>query len=156
MNRLLLCSELLFLVSTPLVADPEIPASAWEQHPEGVAVAMLLSAPPEKAALNVYTKNVSETDKLLYSRTDAEIRIYYINDAKARIPLRACDDDPLSYSGNYIIKKGQVHSETITLTSDESAAVRAHPVSCSFGVYDMILKKGFMISSAPNLLGSQK
>src|ERR1700683_5337235 len=72
--------------------QPDFPASLWEQHPEGIALAMTLSTRTENGvesnAIHVYIKNTSPTVKDFPPRgSDWGIEIYYIDGHGAQVPL---------------------------------------------------------------------
>src|ERR1700728_1167499 len=72
--------------------QPNISIASWEQHSEGVALALTLNTQTEKgvhkSVINVYIKNTSDTNKtFIVSGADSGIRIYYIDGQGAQVTL---------------------------------------------------------------------
>lgn len=160
----------LSLVTLSAIADlsfnaPHIPASSWEQHPQGIALAVTLANRThngsQKHYVVVYIKNTSASDKYFSEMNDiSRLELSYVNDSGAEVPLRTYNyDHPdgivLMNVPPYAIKPGEILSRKIELTPDELALVKAHPVQCSFFISDQQVDKGYKVESAPKMLISE-
>jgi hypothetical protein len=155
------------LVTLSAIADlyftaPNIPASSWEQFPQGIALAMTLENRTHNGAqkhyVMVYIKNTSGSDKYFYEMNDiSRLELYYVTDSGTAVPLRTYNYDHrdgivLMNVPPYAIKPGEVLSRDIELTSDELALVKSHAVKCSFFISDKESAKGYKIESSPRIL----
>jgi hypothetical protein len=153
---------ILTLSAPPVAADnqPSVPDNSWEQRPEGIALAMILTVQkiePKKASLHVYIKNTSDAVKA-YSDygIDSGIEIFYINESERLIPLH----DYSLKNGGIVqglreareIKLGDFLTFTIDLTPKELLFVKSHPVICRIIIYDKAERKYHKVDSSPKLL----
>ena len=161
MNFLVKVLAILFVASLVLSAraddQPNIPASAWEQHPEGIALAFTLSSRAEGnrqvISIYVYIKNTSNAD--WYFERNKEPAIYYIRDHD--VPLRNYDESMFEESKKVTperIKPGGTGSRTIDLTPAELALIKGLPVKCRVIIYDERYKR-YEIESSSKILVSK-
>ena len=132
-----------------------IPAALWEQHPEGIALALFLSTQDvQKKAIQVYIQNTSNTDKyLIVSGIDSGIQIYYIDATGAQVPLHNYSDNMLNRKSS-LIKPGETLTRRILLTPDELVLIQTHPIKCNFIIHDPATEKYSKIESTPKMLAS--
>jgi hypothetical protein len=151
------------MVFSAAVADNQtnLPAGAWEQHPEGIALALRLTTTTHPAgqanAISISIKNISKTPKQ-FSRFAAEsgIQIFYLKKPGAPIPLGT--DSVLIYhaaiydSGPVAILPNATLVRVVKLTSKELVSVKSYPVKCIIRISDPTEKKDYKIESSPKML----
>jgi len=135
---------------------PSIPANAWESHPEGIALAVMLTSRMDhgtkKYSILVYTKNTSQAS-IYYQGPDGfhlEMEIFYYDHDKP-IPLR----DYSPESGSRIIppeiQPGETLLRKVDLNPDELALIQAHPVKCRAIIADRTFRN-VAVDSSPKIL----
>ncbi len=159
MNRFLLCSALLLLISAPLVADPEIPASAWEQHPEGVALAVRYSPPslPDKSTgkITVYIKNISSSSLYYvgYDGFNMSFEIFYLDSSGKEVPGADYNGfESGSATNPPEIKPRMVLTRTAELNSKGIALLQKRLISCHLFFLGVDGKTFLKINSTPSVL----
>jgi hypothetical protein len=115
---------------------PHIPANAWEQHPEGIALAMILTTQMEngvqKSTIQVYVKNTSNVVKSYFGPNHFDgmgVIILYVKNNES-VSLRDYSPEEGSKKMRPQIKPGQILSQTVDLSPDELALIKAYPVKC--------------------------
>jgi hypothetical protein len=140
------------------VGDVKIPASSWETHVEGIALATILISREEggekKYLLSVYLKNTSDSVKeYVVSGNDGGLQFFTRNEANAWTPLR--DYGPNHYlasaTHDNIVPGGIIHHE-IELSPAEVALIEAHDLKAGFIIYDLTTMKKSIIESLPRRL----
>ena len=119
-----------------------IPVNSWEQHAQGVSVALDLvewideNGGYQRRAIKVYIKNTSNIDKyLMDAGIDFGIQIIYINEQNSQSSLHNIDllhPSGLRVVPFAVIKPGQVLVCTIELEQNELDLLKAHAVKCVF------------------------
>jgi len=153
------------VISTAPADDkPNIPASAWEQHPEGVALAMILVTQTEngtqKGAIKVYVKNTSSGIKYLPDNiNDWAVQIFYIDNKGKHVPLRdySAEQRPRTFTmpampDSRLYQPGEIGIRTIDLSPSELAVVKKYPVICHFYFGDVQIGRFNPIESSPKML----
>ena len=161
MNRLFLCSALLLLGVGSLFAEPQIPDSAWEQHPEGIAVAMTFSSHNEnnvqKNVITIYMKNTSNLSAY-YVGTEGfhrEVALFLVDKAGEETPLRDYSPQPGSKILAPEIKPGETLSRTVDLSPEEMALIKGHPIKCRLNFLNISenkIVKHYAVKSTPKVL----
>jgi hypothetical protein len=158
MNRLLLCISVLVAACGQLLADPELPQKAWEQHREGIAVAILAvtdaeSIPP-KYSISAFLKNTSSTDKYFagFDGTHRDFEIFYTDDNGNQTPLRDYRQPDIIQKMLEcpVIKPGATLSLTVGLTPPEIVLLKGRLVRCAFSMFG--LGTHFGVESSPTIL----
>jgi hypothetical protein len=154
-NRIAIAQE-------PLTKQPNIPASSWEQHPEGIALAINLITQTEtgnqESFVQVYIKNLSSASiQVIDSEIDFGIEVYYLDGQGTEIPLHNYHPDPDESTyhrkmRHIVIGPSDVILRTVRLTPDELVVIKAHLSKCSFIIYDPTNKRQFAIESSPKYL----
>jgi hypothetical protein len=159
----LFLSSLVFLFFSliPFVAKSAIPESAWEQHPEGLALALFLKTTTvegqEKDTIRVFMKNTSTTLKRYVGPDlyNVAVEIFYENNEGKQVPLR----DYSPPSGTPLpppeIKPGAIFLRTVDLTPDELTLIKTHRISAHISITDDAGKQNYYLQSALQLVGPQ-
>ena len=147
----------------PLVADPNIPDSAWEKHPERFELAVILSNQIDNhrtiSSIQALLKNIGKTS--FFTSLNSPIlpfQIFYVNDSKALIALRDYNPKPgplLPVEQSvmpYEVKQGEVVSGAVMLTPNELALIKRHPVICKVFVSDHESGGYKLFASSPKIL----
>ena len=135
-------------------ATPDIPGSAWEQHPEGVALNVSLGASAVKNAtgrtITVQIKNTTNAN-IYYLGWDEPV---FIVTPTGEVALR----DNL-FHGSRIrppaIKPGETVVRTVDLSPEEMARIKGKPVECHLRFYnisDSNIPKYTEIHSLPKII----
>ena len=140
--------------------QPNVPAGLWEQHPEGVVVAVIFTYPPNdpltNTSLSVYIKNTSTTAKL-FDRNDYDsgVKVFYIDASGAKVPLHdyTVPSAHLSKKLPFTIEPGTTICVRIGLNLQSYSLLKTHPVMCSFTIYDPTTKQRGLIETSPKILG---
>ena len=134
--------------------QPNIPAKQWEVRPEGVSVALVLTARLEnnkdEDVIDIYVKNTSNVKKYYMIATgDLGFKIFFLNDKGEWQSLRDYDGvTTMKTSGK--IQAGQTICYPITLTSTEASLIKSHSVSCHIYVGDQSHR--YFIQTRPQIL----
>jgi hypothetical protein len=142
-----------------------IPEDSWEQHPEGIALAMTLisqtGADDVEHAVHIYIKNTSTIDKkLMDGNIDHGMEIYYLNDSGAKVPLHnyhPIQSELNMIEGNpkkkdVIIKPNEIVSRSVNINSSDLLLFKTHPVICRFFICDLGANQQSTIESSPRRL----
>ena len=137
-----------------------LPSSAWEQHPEGISLAVTLTAQlPSGApgsAIVIYLKNTSTTEwDVMNGEVDHGVEIYYLDGNGVRTPLHNYPADAAARSlkmRNLIVKPDQVTNRAVNLTPAELETVKSHPVVCRIRIFSPSAAKLYTIESKPKTL----
>ena len=78
--------------------------------------------------------------------------MFYIDDHGNQVPLRNYDQDVELRMFSETIKPDTILSIKIDITSEELATIKAHPVLCSFVIYDPTSKQKYTIKTSPKQL----
>ncbi len=161
MNQIPVFIALLLFVFAPLSAQSNIPTSAWEQHPEGVALAMTSTTNTDngaqKGAISVYIKNTSDLTKY-YKGPDGfnlDMQIFYMDDHGEQIPLRDYNWRGCSSTLSPAIKPGKILSRTVDLNPNEFALIQGRLIKCRvciFVIADSKIQQRYLIESLPRKL----
>ena len=153
------------VTASSLMADvqPNIPASAWEHHAEGVSVALFLTSRTEnggkKSAIKVFIKNSADTKMYLPGDVnDSSVQIFYVDANGNHIPLRDYTPRPPSVvsmpampdSRRY--EPGEVGIKSIDITPAELALVEAHLVFCRLRISSQEVGGYKLVESSPKML----
>jgi hypothetical protein len=163
MNRFLLGLALLLFGFAPLLADPNIPGGAWEQHTEGVALAIVFTVTTEngteKGTIKVYIKNTSGTTKYLPGNiNDRAVQIFYIDNEGRCVPLRdySLKVPPIftmpAMPDSRLYQAGELGIRTVDLSPTELALVKKYPVQCRFHISDSKIGGYKLIESSLKIL----
>jgi hypothetical protein len=172
MNKKLIFLILLCMIEsiiTSAVADdkPSPAPVSWENHSEGVALALSLVSSKgrsqgEEDGIQVLVKNTSTSQLYFaFSSHDKGCRIFYVDSQGARIPIHEGPqnkDIPPTTSATIPplpLSPGQILTEVVELrTPNELALVRAHPVFCRLRVSENEIGGYKIIESTPKILSA--
>ena len=162
MNRFLLCSAVLLLAYAPLIADSDIPANAWEQHPGVIALAVIMTKRMDASGLKIHlvahAKNTSSALIALGNQGDGMFAaFFYIDDHQSQVPLKGPELDvenanPLAIG----LSPGETKSVAeIDVVPGDVAQLKIHPLICTVTVYDTVTKQKSVVNSLPKMVAIQ-
>jgi hypothetical protein len=141
--------------------NPNIPATQWEQHPGGIATAIILSRDTDKNGdhhiASVYIKNDSKK-AVAYSRNEADsgINLLYISSKNIKVPLHNYTSSFDLYGGSRLsditIKPGSTLLITINLTSSDVALLGKNRCQYALNTIDPSTGASTAIESSPKQL----
>ncbi len=145
----------LSLIVPNATADaPNIPASSWEQHPEGIALRLTWQG----NSITTHIKNTSNTVRELASQgTNSFVSLFYVDEKGASIPLGnppnpAFEEETQKTLGPTDIMPGKEVAKSTILTPDQLILIKTRPVKCSVVVYDPATKQQSTVESVPKVL----
>jgi len=154
------------LVLSAAKADdqPYIPVSAWEQHPDGVSLAVSLTKGMEYGEqvtyVIVYVKNTSNTVKGLLNAGRGGFARFFFRDGNGKQIQLGNHDHPdhperdilESNMRVFTLVPGGTRRSGTDITAEEIILIKTHPVICSFTVDDRATSKGSIVQSLPKML----
>jgi hypothetical protein len=148
------------VVALTATADEQlnIPANAWEQHPEGVALALILTKGIENDAqsiyLRLYVKNTSDNPVPLMGGPAV---FFYVDGSGKTVILANNSDDNLieNFQRWKVIAPGKIRSTDIEVTTAEVAVIKANTVKCKILLLDRATHKEVPVVGSPQLLNPQ-
>jgi len=164
MKPILLCVAFSLCGSVSALAQPAIPASSWEQHPEGFALAVILTKRIDNersiSSIEVYFKNIGKKDFFtsLPEPIPTPFQVFYLNDSKVLTPLRDYNPNPgppPTVEASVMpleIKPGETVSGAIDITPNELALIRGRHVVCKVSISDHENGGYKLIESSPKIL----
>ena len=144
--------------------EPPIPPSAWEQHPEGVALALVLTSGTDGGLqvsyLRLYVKNTSDTAKYLVTQSHGVAAQFFYVGANGNQVILGNHDHPghpekdliESNQRLRVILPGKIRSTGTEVTADEVALMKTQTVRCKIYINDPTTKQDVPITGAPQLL----
>jgi hypothetical protein len=161
--RILLANSILpFLCLASFAQDnggsSSIPASLWESHPEGAALALTLETRMEKAerksSLKIHLKNTSATDKAVIDDSiGSGFKIFTQDSAGKWQPLRDYDGAVTTTKFSMVvIKPGQTITYPLELSSAELSLIKSRPMQCRIMLSDPTTNQRPTIESSPRTL----
>ena len=157
---------ILLLNITGLLAtaqEPQIPANAWEQHPEGVALALMLikgiGNDSQSIYLKLYVKNTSNNPVPMMG----EPAIFFYLDSSGNPvtlghhghPNQPWKDVIESNQRLRIISPGEIRPTGTEVTAAEVALIKTHTVHCKILLIAPATQKEVPIVGSPQLLNPQ-
>jgi hypothetical protein len=145
--------------------QPNIPKSSWEQHREGIALAITLTsqtgADDGEHAVHIYIKNTSAIDKkIIDGDIDHGMELYYLNDSGVKVPLHnyhpiqseleMIERNPKKK--DVLIKPNEIVSRSVNINSSDLLLLKTHPVICRFFICDLGTNQQSTIESSPRQL----
>jgi len=144
-----------FIFTVMAKSDPDIPTGSWDQHSEGVAIALIW----KEHDVIAHVKNTSTSLKQLMSMgSNTYVKLFYIDAQGAAIPFgdhpfyNDARDDDSKEQGALDIAPGAVVSRPVAITSAEATLLKTHPVVCTVLIYDPATKQKSTVTSSPKLL----
>ena len=144
--------------------ESQIPATAWEQHPEGVALALMLTKgignDAQSIYLKLYVKNTSTNPVALMGRASA---IFYYLDSNGKpvnLGHHGHPNEPWKdvIEGNprwRVIPPGKIGSTGAEVTAAEVAVIKANTIKCKVLLIDPATQKQTAVVGSPQLLNPQ-
>jgi hypothetical protein len=161
---LLLFCGLNILIFSAAAEQPQIPANAWEQHSEGVALALMLNKGTgndvQSTYLVLYVKNTSDHLKYLVTLSRGTgVLFFYVDGSGKQMILGNHDhpDDPAkdeleSTTRRRTIPPGVIVHTGTEITADEVTLIKTHPVKCKILLDDPTTSLPAAVVGSPQLL----
>jgi len=144
--------------------EPKIPANAWEQHPQGVALALMLTKgvgnDSQSIYLKLYVKNTSNIPEALMGRASA-IFFYLDSSGKPVIlghhghPNQPWKDVIENNPRWRIIPPGEIRSTGAEVTAAEVVLIKTYTIQCKILLIDPATQKEVPVVGSPQLLNPQ-
>ena len=137
----------------------KIPQGTWEQHLEGISVAVLLSHQNQNGSpgntLKVYIKN-NRTDliEFLGGGEGKGIKVHYTTTGGVEVPLwqsQLSRSISNAVTGPEKFPPGDTILKMLDLTEDKAAKIRGAPIECEFGIRDPKKNKGYLIKTTARI-----
>jgi hypothetical protein len=139
---------------------PQIPDNAWQQHPEGVALALMLSKgrgnDAQSIYLNLYVKNTSNNP---VSMMGGPAIFFYLDSSGKPVSLgnHAHPDQPwkdaIERNQRFkVIPPGKIRSTGTDVTTAEVALIKTHTVQCKIILVDPATQKEVAVVGSPQLI----
>src|ERR1700683_2136817 len=138
--------------------EPKLPASQWEQHSDGIALAIIPTRRIDKEyyinkpIINIYIKNTSNSIKNFPAHgMDFGIELYYINSNGFKVPLHDYSQKQFFSMnlGNIPIQPGATLLVPIDISEKEALLLKTVPVECRIELSDPATNQSFTIESSP-------
>ena len=138
--------------------ESQIPAAAWEQHPEGVALALMLTKgignDAQSIYLRLYVKNTSDNPVPLMG--GPAVFFYLDGSGNTVILANNAEDDIIENFQRWkVIAPGKIRSTDIEVTTAEVAVIKANTVKCKILLLDRATHKEVPVVGSPELLNPQ-
>jgi hypothetical protein len=148
------------LVFSAAAQQPQIPANAWELHPEGVALALMLTKgrgnDAQSIYLNLYVKNTSNNP---VSMMGGPAIFFYLDSSGKPVSLgnHAHPDQPwkdaIERNQRFkVIPPGKIRSTGTDVTTAEVALIKTHTVQCKIILVDPATQKEVAVVGSPQLI----
>jgi hypothetical protein len=146
-----------------IAQEPQIPAVAWEQHPEGVAFALMLTkgigTDSQSIYLILWVKNTSN-DPVPMRGGPA---LFFYLDSSGKPVILGYHRDPNHLEENIIqhyqrwevIPPGKMRQTGTGVTAAEVALVKANTVKCKVILLDRATQKEVPVVGSPQILNPQ-
>jgi hypothetical protein len=147
--------------------ESQIPATAWEQHPEGVALALMLTKgignDAQSIYLKLFVKNTSNSSESLATQSRGASALFFYLDSSGRAvtlgnhdhPDQPWKDEIESNPRWRIILPGKIIPTGTDVTAAEVAVIKANKVKCKILLIDPATQKQTVIVGSPQLLNPQ-
>ena len=144
--------------------ESQIPATAWEQHPEGVALALMLTKgignDAQSIYLKLYVKNTSKNPEALMGRAWAIF--FYLDSSGNPVtlghhghPNQPWKDVIESNQRLRIISPGEIRATGAEVTAAEVTLIKTHTIQCKILLIDPATQKEVAVVGSPQLLNPQ-
>jgi hypothetical protein len=144
--------------------EPQIPANAWEQHPEGVALALVLTKgignDAQSIYLKLYVKNTSNNPEAIMGRGPATF--FYLDSSgnpvnlghygHANQPWKDFNENSQRWR---VIPPGKITSTGTEVTAADVALIKTNTVKCKILLIDPATSKEVVVVGSPQLLNPQ-
>ncbi|MCE0497101.1 MAG: hypothetical protein LV481_04055 [Methylacidiphilales bacterium] len=138
--------------------QPNIPASSWEQHPEGVALALMLTKgignDSQSIYLRLFVKNTSDNPVPLMGGPAV---FFYLDSSGNPVNLGNNSEDDIieNFQRWKVIAPGKIRSTETEVTTAEVAVIKANTVKCKILLLDRATHKEVPVVGSPQLLNPQ-
>jgi hypothetical protein len=143
--------------------ESKIPATAWDQHPEGVAFALMLTKGVGNDSQSIHLKLfVKNTSNNAVSILGSPAIFFYLESSGNPVILgnhhdpNHPEDDIIERNQRWrVIPPGKIRQTGTKVTAAEVALIKANTVKCKILLLDSATQKEVPVVGSPQLLNPQ-